>query len=184
MIKFVDYFKERKKIRKDFEKDEEGRAIVNISIRDKEEVLSPYHYEDKEIINEEFASMLENIVKSVPLKQKVNLTIKCNNISESEKEEFSVATKNYYENKIIDSQIRLKRAYSLFAVCIVLSIISLGLLFLTHFYNAHEMLSEVVDILVWVFVWESIDIIVFQQGTIRLEKLRYNALYESKINFN
>lgn len=184
MIKFVEHLKERKKIKKDFDKDEEGRAIVNISIRDKEQVLSPFHYEDKEIINEEFAGMLDNIAKSVPLKQQINLSIKCENITESEKEEFSEATKNYYENKILDSQIRMKKAYSIFAVCVVLSIISLGLLFLAHFFKAPEILTEVVDILVWVFVWEATDVIVFQRGTIRLEKSRYYALYKSKITFN
>ena len=183
MIKFLEYCKERNKISKDFDKDNEGRAIINVSIRDKEEVLSPFCYDDKDIIKEEFASHLDNIIKSVPPKQKINLTIKCENLNKNEKDQINGAIKNYYKNKIADSQLRLKNAYLVFAICVVLSILALGLLFVVHYFNATFILIEVVDILAWVFVWEGADILIFQQGIIRMEKARFTALYNSKINF-
>lgn len=184
MIKIINYLKERNKIRKEFEKDEEGRAIVNISIRDKEQVLSPFCYEEKETIKEEFAGLLDNIIKSVPPKQKVRLVISGEDIDNAEKESFALAIKNHYANKILDSQLRLKNAYMIFAICVVLSILSLGLLFLVNYLNAPYILIEVVDILAWVFVWEAADVLIFQRGLIQLEKSRYTALYKSKICYN
>lgn len=183
MIKFIDYFKEKKPIKKEFEKDEDCRTIINISVSDKSQILSPFHYENKEIINEEFAGLLDNIIISVPPKQKVRLNLKCGNISDNEKEKFAHATKNYYQNKIIDSQLRIKNALIVFSISLVLALVFLALLFVSNFFNGPFILNEVIDILVWIFLWEAFDIVIFQRSLLRLERQRYNALYKCKICF-
>lgn len=183
MIKFIDYFKERNKIQKQFEKDEDGRAIVNISISDKGQILSPFCYEGKETINDEFAGFLDNVVKSIPPKQNINLTIDCKDITDYEKGNFALAIKNHYQNKLIDTQLRIKKLNYFFAACILLSALSLGLLYLVNYLAAPFILIEIVDILAWVFVWEAVDIFFFQEGLLRLEKTRCLALIKSKIRY-
>ena len=65
MFKFVKYFKDKKLIAKDRPVDSEGRAIVDIKIKDKSEVLSPFVIDGQEIINAEFANLIDNTVKSI-----------------------------------------------------------------------------------------------------------------------
>lgn len=185
MIHFLEYFKKKTKFKKNFDKDDDGNTILNISIDDKNEILSPFHYQDKEIINDSFAGLLDNVIKTVPPKEKVCLSIKSNeNLSEDEKHIYSTAIKNFYENKLIDTQVRLKKSYFAFTICAISAVIFLTLLFLSMQFNAHFILTEIIDIVAWVFAWEAVDIIVFQCNMIRLEKARSLALFKSKIIFN
>lgn len=183
MLNFIKFKKEKDKIMHDLKTDPEGRALFNIAIKDKNEVLSPYYYDDKEVINTEFAGMLDNIVSAVPLKQNVHLSLHCNNIKDDDKERYSKAIKNYYQNKMFDSLMRLKANRNMIILTIILAVISLTGLFLVNYFHAPWVLIEVVDIVAWVFVWETVDLAVFQRRLIRYEYRRARNLYKSKITY-
>lgn len=183
MFSFWKLKKEKEKIIKDLKEDDKGNALFNICIKDKDEVLSPFYYDDKEVINVEFANMLDNVVSSVPLKKGVHLSLKCSDINDSEKERYSKAIKNYYENKMVDSFIKLKNNRNLLILTIFLAMISLVGLFLVNFYSAPWIIVEVVDVIAWVFVWEAVDLTAFKRALIRHEYYRARSLYKSKISY-
>ena len=151
--------------------------------KDKSEVLSPFFYDEKEVINVEFAGMLDNIISSVPFKKKVHLSLACEGIVEEEKQRYSRAIKNYYENKMRDTQNRLKNNRNMIIITMILALISLTGLFLVNYFNAPWMLVEVVDVIVWVFVWEVVDLTAFQRMLIKYEYNRARCLYQSKITY-
>lgn len=66
---------------------------------------------------------------------------------------------------------------------IALSIVSLGVLFITNFFSAPWIVIEVIDIIAWVFVWEAVDLLAFQRSLLRYDKQHDYALYKMKITF-
>lgn len=183
MLNFLKLKKERDKISKNLQYDDEGKAFFNISIKDKQEVLSPYFYDDKEVINVEFADMLSNVASTVPLKKDIHLSLHCDDIKDEDKLRYSKAIKNYYENKMLDAQIRLKNNTNMLLLTIVFAIIALAGLFVVNYFSVPWILTEVVDIVAWVFVWEVVDITFFQRTLIRYEYKRAKNLYKSKISY-
>lgn len=183
MFKFVKYFKDKKLIVKDRPVDSEGRAIVDIKIKDKSEVLSPFVIDGQEVINAEFANLIDNTVKSIPPNQSINLNIDCDKLTDSDKTSFALAIKNYYKNSTLDSQRKMDNNTKILLLMLVLSIISLTALFLVNFFSVNWLIVELVNIVAWVFIWESIDLFVFQRSMQRYEKLRYLALYNCHITY-
>ena len=93
MFNFIKYFKNKKLIKKDCKLDEEGRCLIEIAIKDRSEVLSPYVINGQETINSEFASALDNAVKSIPPKKDIHLNIEGKGLSDQDKNTFALAIK-------------------------------------------------------------------------------------------
>ena len=184
MLKFLKFYKEKKLIEQDRPKDKYGRAIINITIKDKDEVLSPFIIDNNEAISADFANHIDNAVKSIPPKQDINININCENLKEEDKTHFSLAIKNYYKNSVLDNQRKIKTNLKLFLIMIVLSLLSITVLFLFDYFNVNWLIKEIIDIITWVFVWEAVDIMVFQRAMIIYERQRDLALFNSFITFN
>ena len=184
MLNFLRYYKEKKLIGGDVRQDEKGRALIEIEIKDKSEVLSPFYAQDKETINNEFANFLDNFSKSFPPRQELHLSFNCSEVNTQDEEIFSRAVKNYYLNSTIEAERKLANNTKLLLVMILFSLISLTALFLVHHFGAFWLIEEVFDIVVWVFVWEAVDSFAFQRSLLRYERQRNLSLYNSHISFN
>ncbi len=184
MLNIFKWIKNKRKISHDFKEDESGRAIIDLTINDKTEVLSPFVIDKKETINAEFASFLDNAVKPIPPKKKIHIDVTCKGISETDKTIFGRAIKNYYYNTCQESMRKLENNMKIFFVMCALSVLTLVLLFLVNFFDCYWLIVEVVDIVVWVFVWEAVDLLAFQRSMLLYEKYRNLSLYDCLITFN
>ena len=184
MLNFLRYYKEKKLIGGEVRQDEKGRALIEIEIKDKSEVLSPFYAQNKETINNEFANFLDNFTKSFPPSQGLHLSINCPEVKPEDEDVFSRAVKNYYLNSTIEAERKISNNTKLLLVMILLSIISLTALFLVHYFDVFWLIEEVFDIIAWVFVWEAVDIFAFQRSLLRYEKQRNLSLYNSFISFD
>ena len=184
MLNFLRYYKEKKLIGGEVRQDEKGRALIEIEIKDKSEVLSPFYAQNKETINNQFANFLDNFTKSFPPRQELHLSFNCLEVKPEDEEVFSRAVKNYYLNSTIEAERKIANNTKLLLVMILLSIISLTALFLVHYFGVFWLIEEVFDIIAWVFVWEAVDIFAFQRSLLRYEKQRNLSLYNSFISFD
>lgn len=183
MFNFIKFAKKRPKIKKDIKRDEQGNALFEIAIKDKSEVLAPFSLDNKDTINVEFANVLDNTAKSFSKKEKLHLNLRCNNLTDKEKESFLLAIKNFYFNSLLEDERKLKNNALLFWAMIALSFLSLTMLFITNFFSAPWIVVEVFDIIAWVFVWEAVDLLAFQRSLLRYDKQHDQALYKMKITF-
>ena len=88
MFNFIKHLKCRKKLTREFKHDKDGNALVEIDIKDKTEVLAPFALDGKETINVEFANVLDNVSKSIPPKENMHLKLKCEKLTDKEKQDF------------------------------------------------------------------------------------------------
>ena len=65
----------------------------------------------------------------------------------------------------------------------IMSLITLTALFLVNYFEVNWLIIEVFDIIVWVFVWEAVDLLAFQRSMIVFDRQRSYKVYKSKISF-
>ncbi|MBO5525916.1 MAG: hypothetical protein J5993_04120 [Clostridia bacterium] len=164
-------------------RDEEGRAVVFMTVRDDSAFLSPFSYSGKEVVSEEVASFLEKGALSFPPEQPVAVHIHSNCIDETEQKVYTEAIHETFLRQYAENEKRMRKnaidAIILFAVGVVGFLM---MAFLMHF-TENEILIEIADIFAWVFIWESVDVFFIERSFLRMNRRRYLALSHCKTQF-
>ena len=155
-------------------RDEEGRIVFPITIREEQTVFSPFQSNHK-MIGGEFAEYLDTITKGIKSKENLHLKIT------TKEEGVDTAIRNYYHYQIFDINRRLQRNWILFFIMLGLAAMIFILLFAIPFLNMHAVIQSIVEILGWVICWEAFDTIVFKRSTLKYEQYRYFVLFHAKI---
>lgn len=178
----IEYFK-RKKETSCKEEKRKIKSCIEVEVGAKEEVITPYLVNGKSSINLEFANLLDNIGKSVNPNQDFCFYIKGKKWNDEDKFDVASAIKNYYHNTLVQMNRKLKSNLKLFLLMVFLSVFSVGTLFLAEYFGAPFIITEVIDIVVWGFVWESVDLATFQRSFYQHEYEHNKAIYNMKILF-
>ena len=154
--------KEKKEIdvenkNKQYEYDANGNIIVNLSIRNDVDFLSPYSLNGLPTISHDVGDFIESSTKTFPPKQKLTLRFHGMNINNKEKETYKKAIKDYYQDKYLHMQQKITIDFKVW--------------------------SEVIDILAWVLIWESMDIFLFRNLENRHDKNRYLKFTTMNVEF-
>jgi len=172
-----------KKIEKAFLRDEENRIIVDMTVNDDSAFLSPFSPEGTPVVNADVAEFIEDITDAVPKNESLTLRIHSDCIDDDEKQIYSVAIKEYYTEKYISLSRELKRNRALAAIFAIIGILVIAFnLILQYKFNA-PIWTEVIDIVAWVFLWETVDISAFENRSLRLKMARYRAFVDMKIKY-
>ena len=166
-----------------YQKDEEGRIIVPITVCDDTDFLSVLSESDAPIISSDVAEYLAERTEYLPPSEAVRLQIYSNCIDAEEQKVYEKAIREHYETRYIQSRREWIRNV---IVSVVLAASGLGLLFLTAFLDERFGLpvwTELADIVSWVFLWESVDVSVFGNHEVRRDCLRCLNGLEMKIEF-
>ena len=161
------------------EHDAEGRAIIDMTVKDDSNFLSAYSTNDTAIINTEVAEFIENNTHSIPPNQRLTLRIHSDCIDENEKLDYQAGIKKYYAEKHLASKNEYR--FNLFAV-LLLTLAGIATLILA-FNVEHHIWSEVIDIAAWVFLWEAVDIGVFKNRQTNINRRRYLSYISMNIEF-
>ncbi len=164
-------------------RDIDGRAIINLHVNDDSSFLSTYSEEDKPIISEEVATFLENSSQAIPHKESLTLKINSNCIDEQEQQIYKNAIKNYYTNHLVSTKRELEKSFFIALILAVIGIIILTIAQIVGYHFESIIWAEVIDIAAWVFLWEAVDIFVFRTRTLQLNKKRYSAFIDMKIEY-
>ena len=144
--------------------DEENRAILNIKISDDSNFLSPFYY-DKPIISDELGDFILKHRTILLWKDGVSIHLISNNISDDKKEIYPDAIRSYFEQLLISGKRRQKRNYVLSIILFLIGVLIFSLLFILDYLigDSLGMWSEVIDVIAWVFIWESVDISIIER---------------------
>lgn len=179
-----EYNKYKKLINKDQRFDDDGRVIIDITVNDDSNFLSPYSYSENNDISTEVASFIDQSILSIKKGQKIHFVIHSDSIDDNEKIIYKKAIHNHYKDCYINSYIERKRLTKISIIMLLIGMFALGLMI--YFNVSHiisEVFSEVIDIFAWVFIWEAVDIFFFQVTTIKYKQLRYYEIANSIIKY-
>lgn len=164
---------------KHYEYDKNGNIIVNFSIRDGVEFLSSYSLNGLPTISQPIGDFIEQSTKTFPPKQKLTLRFHGMNVNNKEKETYKKAIKDYYQDKYLHICQKIKKNNIFSFILLLIGTIVVALALAIDF----KVGAEVVDILAWVLLWESMDVFLFRNMENRHDKNRYLKFTTMNIEF-
>lgn len=182
-------FNEIKKLEKDCEKtaflprDNEGNTIINISVKDDSNFLSPYSCAGKPVISTDTAEFLKHEISTLKQNEKVHFVIESEVIDQNEQHLYPQAVKNYYTTKVKTGKTELKRNALASLIMLILGIMVFTTIIILNSYNAQTILLNVLDVVAWVFIWEAVDLFVFKRTALKKEHIINLKLLTAKFTF-
>lgn len=164
---------------KQYEYDKNGNIIVNFSIRDGVEFLSPYSLNGLPTISQGIGDFIETSTKTFPPKQKLTLRFHGMNVNNKEKETYKTAIKDYYQDKYLHMQQKIKKNNLISLILLILGTLVVACAIAI----SQEIWSEVVDILAWVLLWEAMDTFLFRNLEYRHDMNRYLKFTTMHVEF-
>ncbi len=158
------------------ERDEEGRAVVKMTVLRDEDFLSDFSAGSIPVISSQVAEFIEERTSAFSPQEPLSLNIYSDCIDSQEKIVYDV--RHYSENKR-----ELVRNTFISAIMAAVGILALSVVILFYFFERHPVLTEIVDIFAWVFLWEAVDLFFLQRSILRGKRARHLRLIEAKIKF-
>ena len=159
--------------KRQYERDTEGRTIVNMTVKDDSNFLSVFAPSTTPIISTEVTDFIETNTISILSNMQLKLRIHRNCIDAQEKEIYRNAIKEYYTEKYLANERELTRNHWIVLLLTLAGISILVLAILLEYRMDSVIWSEVTDIAAWVFLWEAVDISVFKDRSLRLRRMRF-----------
>jgi hypothetical protein len=186
MIKELKAIKKEHDLKRDkkYAKDDDGRIVVDLSIRNDDYFLSPYSTGENSVLSAEVSDFIEHSLMTIPVDESIKLRIHSDVINEEEKIEYSKAIKEHYSECYKSVSYEKKRHFKLAFIMAFVAILVLTVMIgldLSGINNAVAL--EVLDIVAWVFMWEAVDIFFMKTTFIRLKEKRYLRLCDCSIEF-
>lgn len=164
-------------------RDEEGRAVIEVTVRSDEDFLSDYSV-GKPVISTDLAEFLHGQLDALPPKEPLLLRICGTCIDEEEKPLYEGALREYALRSYRKTQRAMKRNAAISAIMFAIGVLGLIATVLYSVFGGNVIFSEVLDIFAWVFVWEAVDLFFLERGALRAERLRALRLYDAKVQFS
>lgn len=164
------------------QKEERGN-VLEICVADDSAFLSPYSPDGAPLIGGETIDFIEHNVKNLALNEQIEVVIKSNCISESEKPVYENAIKNYYRAEFSEAVKGLRRN-TVFTVCMtVIAALIFAFAIVLDKFGVDSVILNMIDVVAWVFMWEAADVFVFRRGELKLSRLKSYGLARAKIVF-
>lgn len=163
--------------------DQDGRAIINMTVRDDSEFLSAFSINHTPVISDEVAVFIETVTVSLPPKVPISLRIHSDCIDDEEKKIYPSAITEYYRRHYEANKRDIRRNAVLSTLLAIGGIAVLSLLFWFSDYLGDSIWNEVIDIVAWVFLWESADLHFLESHTLRTKRKRYLSYMNMKVEY-
>ena len=170
------------RVREELERDEAGRAVIEMTVRQDVDFLSDYSVE-RPMISSSFSDFLREQAEAFAAREPILLRIHSNCIDEGEKSVYGAALKEYAVRKYKKHSLELRKNGFISAILLAVGVLGLAVVVLLSFFSCIAVLAEILDIFAWVFAWEAVDLFFLERRNIRAELHRCLRLYEAKIEF-
>ena len=153
----------------------EDIETINIKAESKAAIFSDYNYDSNEVLNSNLEEFLVEKVKNIP--PKVNLRVKIFTDDCVDENEVKVAYKNKFKGDFEELEQELKRNILFAFTMLILGVLFMGFLILEIYFLNNYILSTILEIAVWVFVWEAVDSFFLKRSSIRRKRYQLARLY-------
>jgi len=164
-------------------KDDE--AVICINAKDKSDIINEYSVDTDLNIKSELSDYLKENADEIPIKHSINIKI-CSDkeFSSEDKSKVKLALRNHFTKKVSDVNEKLYGNEVECWTMVFLSFLFLLAYVLLKIHLPIEILTEIVLIVAWVFVWRMTESIVFVRREMRKEAIKYYRLLTARIEFN
>lgn len=154
--------------------------VINMQILDKSDFISPYCGYTP-VISSEAAAYLDNALKYVSPKKEVEIHIKSKVILDEEKEFYKNAIINYYSNNIKEHKRDLFHNNLLSILLLIVGAVFITVMLILEATNVNAIYSTILEIVGWVFIWESAYNFFFEKHHIKKELVKARQIINANI---
>lgn len=139
-------------------------AYLNLHYDKASDILNLTSSKDNYLINDDVINSINNLIKMIPSKFKVEINLTIDDYMDYEKEDILKSFNdsiemNYYQREQLAKYRNLKVG---FLVAIGVLLLSAMVYFKSNYIDSNELstniISEVIDITAWVFIWEAVTV--------------------------
>lgn len=150
--------------------DEDRKVRIDMTIHDFSSFLSPYSSRDDYVISQEAANFLESRLENLFRFQEARLYITAPSRTEEEKERYEKAIRAYFAHQALVLKHKLFVNFWTGIGLIILSAIVFVLMVWLNISKKSEILSEMIDVVATVFMWEAVQDLYFNRKELRNEE--------------
>ena len=165
----------------DYNKD--GDAIISVGLREADEFFSPYSYKTYELMNPEVIEYIDSLESEIPITDSISVDIHTeeptNNI---QKKRIRDAVKRQNAEQIIIVEKKLKRNLFSGLLCTILGVLVLILEAFLWKTISNYMLDTVLVVLGWMFLWDGIEILIFERPPLKRKQFKCYRLMNAKVH--
>ena len=175
---------ENRRKKTELKRDGEGRVVVDLRVLNDDDFLSPYSAQDHNVLSEDVSGFIEKSLRSVPVEEQVRLRIHSDVITDEEKKEYTKAIHEHYADGYENICLEKRRLHKLALMMALVAVCALTLMIGLEVTGSRTaVLSEIIDIFAWVFMWEAVDIFFLECAMLRFKQRRYLALFACPIEY-
>lgn len=152
---------------------------INVKVKHEEEIYSGYNYDRNEVLNPALNDFLVEKAESLHKRSKLRIKI-FSDFPLKEHELFS-AIKNKFKGEFESYERKLKQTAIFSLVVLILGILFLGIFVLEEMFFHNVVLSIILEIASWVFIWEAVDSFFLERIALKEKRRQMARLYDAKI---
>jgi len=163
-----------------FELDENGDYVYDIGV-EAGQIYSSLTTEKHKILNPEIVENLDNVAKCLGLKDSLSIRIYSPKEHTADAGNVKDALNDYYSRQIakVNWEISRYMHQAFFTLLAGVIFFSAYVLLKTYFMSNWW---EIIDIVSWVFIWETVDLCFIARNTKRLEQISYQKIINAKVS--
>ena len=165
------------------ERDSDGRAVIGMTVRDDREFLSDLSEDARPLISSDVAEFIERGAMRYAPKESLCLHVYSDCIEEREKEVYRGAIGEYYRLQYKQEVRDLSRNLFITLAMTLAGVVALVITLLAAYFLDNAIVSEILDIAAWVFLWEAVDQFFLERSVMRLRRNRCLAFIDMRVVF-
>lgn len=162
---------------------EGGLAVISCNVSDYYDIIDRYSVEGYEWLNEEFTRFIESNAWYIPIEYPIVLEICGAKFTRAQRKAITETIQDYYQLKMGDKQMELHsntfRVLAFFVIAVVFTII----FFIVDSTHQDSFFNEFIVILVWFFIWELSDLLIYDRRDLQEEKMEAAQLARIVVRF-
>ncbi|WP_289183632.1 hypothetical protein, partial [uncultured Dubosiella sp.] len=165
--------------------DKTKSSTIHLTVIRNDDFLSPY-WADRPVISGEAASILDNLIQTVPQNnlKHLQIDIASDGIDAKEKGIYREAIHYYYENELKNIQRKQRKNVESGLTMLAIGAGILTLHALGDYLGLRPVTSEILDIAGWVFIWQAVTQFGIERHKMNLDRVRIRALANAKIVYS
>ncbi|MDE6273421.1 MAG: hypothetical protein K2L87_00030 [Clostridiales bacterium] len=167
----------------EIERDDEGRAVIEMSVLKDEDFLSDFSSGKAPTVSGEVAEFLNESAMAFLPKEQLHIKIYSDCIDSEEEKSYKTALREYYVRHYKRNRQELRRNAIVSAIMFLIGIAALSIGVTFTFFGRHEVWGEILDIFAWVFIWEAVDLFFLERSVLRMGRMRCLSFIAAKISY-
>ena len=165
--------------------DKNNEAVICINAKNKDDIISKYSVDSDLTINSELSDYLKENADDIQIKHPLRIKI-CSEkeMNKEDQNKVKLALRNHFTKKVSDINEKLYANEVESWILVFLSFIFLLAYVLCKIHLPIEILTELLLIVSWVFVWRMTESVAFVRREMRKEAIKYYRLLTARIEFD